>query len=283
MNEIFTIGGFCFRLICPEGVTPPENFLKFRGGGEPRYTYTITLSADFPAPVGRILARREDLLVTEEDGLECRYIGVKGSPAPYACYQETAPDAASVLLDPRRLDELDCDPFFVSLLALERRQAALDALILHCAFVEYRGQAILFSAPSETGKTTQANLWEKHRGARTVNGDRGLLQKLDGRWHARGWPVCGSSGVCHSRDLPIRAVVMLSQAPEDRAEPLGAMKAFTQLYSQITVNRWNRAQTQHAMALIEDLVESVPVFHLACTMNETAVEALEAALLERCE
>ena len=280
MNEIFTIGGFCFRLICPEGVTPPENFLKFRGGEDPRYTYTITLADEFPPVEGAVAARRADLLVTEEDGLECRYIGVRGDPAPYACYRETAPDAAEIMLDAARLGSLNIDPVFVSLLALERRQAALDALILHCAFVEYRGQAILFSAPSETGKTTQANLWEKHRGARTVNGDRGLLQKLSGRWHARGWPVCGSSGVCHNRDLPIRAVVMLSQAPRDRAEPLGAMRAFTQLYSQITVNRWNRAQTQHAMELLEDLVGSVPVCHLACTMEETAVEALEAVLMK---
>ena len=278
MNEIFTVGGFCFRLICPEGVTPPENFLKFRGGDDPSYTYTVTHSGDFPPPAGAVLARRADLLVTEEEGLERRWIGVRGNPAPYACYRETAPDGAEVFLDAARLGELNIDPVFASLLALERRQAALDALVLHCTYVEYRGQAILFSAPSETGKTTQANLWEKHRGARTVNGDRGLLQKLGGRWHARGWPVCGTSGVCHNRDLPIRAVVMLSQAPQDRAEPLGAMKAFTQLYSQITVNRWNRAQTQRAMELIEDLVGSVPVYHLACTMNETAVEALEAAL-----
>ena len=278
LNEIFTIGDFCFRLVCPEGVTPPENFLKFRGGDDPRYTYTITLSADFPAPEGRVLARREDLLVTEAEGLECRWIGVKGSPAPYACYQETAPDAASVRLDPRRLHELDCDPFFVSLLALERRQMDLGGLILHCAYAEYRDRAILFTAPSGTGKSTQANLWEQYRGAETVNGDRALLQKIGDAWYARGWPVCGSSGICHSRDLPIRAIVVLSQAPEDRAEALAPVQAFTRLYSEITVNRWNRAAALRAMELTEDLASAVPVLHLACTMEQTAVEALEQAM-----
>ena len=29
MNSIFRIGDFCFRLIAPEGVTPPENFMLF--------------------------------------------------------------------------------------------------------------------------------------------------------------------------------------------------------------------------------------------------------------
>ena len=52
------------------------------------------------------------------------------------------------------------DPMFTSLLALERRLVKKNSMILHCAYVEYQGEAILFSAPSETGKTTQANLWK---------------------------------------------------------------------------------------------------------------------------
>ena len=278
MNEVFTIGNFCFRLICPDAVQIPANFLKFRGGADPAYTYHVELSDAFPAPAGRLLARRGDILVLDRDGLEWRYIGVKGQPAPYACYMEQSDREARILMDPHRLGSMGIDPVFTSLLALERRQMAQDGLILHCAFVEHQGEAILFSAPSETGKTTQANLWQRYRGAETVNGDRGLLQKLDGRWHARGWPVCGSSGICENRDLSIRAIVMLSQAPEDRAERLTPMGAFSQIYSQITVNRWNRAANLRAMELLEDLIASVPVYHLACTMEETAVAALEQAM-----
>lgn len=278
MNELFTIGEFCFRLICPDEITPPENFMKFLGGEKPVYTYTITLSDTFPQPRGAIAACRQDILVTRENGLECRYIGVKGHPESYACYQETDSDAAQIFISPNRMGSLSIDPVFVSLLALERRQLALDAMILHCAFVEYQGEAILFSAPSETGKTTQANLWERCRGAKTINGDRALLQKREGRWYARGWPVCGSSGVCEKKDVPIRAIVMLSQAPEDHAERLAPMKAFTQLYSQITVNRWNREANLHVMQLVEQLIGDVAVYHLACTMKESAVLTLEAIL-----
>lgn len=281
MNDIFTIGGFCFRLICPDILGIPDNFMKFRGGNAPVYTYTIEISDAFPTPGDAVLARREDILVLDRDGLEWRYIGVKGSPRPYACYMEQSVRDARILLSSGRLESSRIDPVFISLLALERRQMALDSLILHCAYIVHEGEAILFSAPSETGKTTQANLWARYRGAATVNGDRGLLQKLDGRWYARGWPVCGSSGVCENRDVPIRAIVMLSQAPEDRARRLSPMQAFSGLYSQITVNRWNRKSNMRAMELIEDLIASVPVYHLACTMEQTAVDALEQALHEQ--
>lgn len=278
MNEIFTVGSFCFRLECPEELTVPENFLKFRGGENPRYTYIVRLQSEFPEPAGRILARREDILVLDTGAGERRYIGVKGNPMPYACYEETAEDEALILLDPQRIRSLNIDPMFVSLFALERRQIAMDALILHCAYLEYEGEAILFTAPSGTGKTTQGNLWEKHRGAVTVNGDRALLQQRSGIWTAQGWPVCGTSEVCHNRSLPIRAIVTLSQAPCDTAERLRDVQAFTQVFSQITANRWNRQDYLRAMELTEKLIGDIPVYHLACTMEVSAVEALEKVI-----
>lgn len=280
MNDIFTIGDFCFRLDCPAEIAIPDNFKKFRGGSDPAYRYTISLADNLPAPVGDVIARRPDLLVLRSGAGECRYIGVKGSPVPYACYQETAPDGAEVTVDRDQLPHIDCDPAFVSLLALERRQLALGGLILHCACICHDGEAILFSAPSGTGKSTQADLWARFRGAEVINGDRMLLQKRGGRWLARGWPVCGSSGICHNRDLPIRAVVNLSQAPVDRAQRMAPMQAFTRLYSEITINRWNRQGNLQVMELLEDLVTAVPAYHLACTMEESAVEALEAAMQE---
>ena len=279
MNDLFTVGSLCLQIIWDDCIEIPENFLKFRGGDTPNYTYTIRVDESFPEPSGKILARREDMIVAQNQWGECRWIGIKGNPHFYAYYEETGPESAEILLRMDLYQRLNCDPVFTSLLALERRQMAREALVLHCAYVEYRNQAILFSAPSETGKTTQANLWEQYRGARTVNGDRGLIQKVDGRWIVRGWPVCGSSEVCHNEDMPIRAIVMLSQAPEDRVEKLHPAKAFSQIYSQITINRWNRETNLRTMELLEDLIGEVPVYHLACTMNETAVQTLEKAIL----
>ena len=111
-----------------------------------------------------------------------------------------------------------------------------------------------------------------------MNGDRSLLGKKEGRWIAQGWPVCGTSEVCHNEAIPIKAVVMLSQAKENRAEKLKPGQAFPLLYSQITVNKWNMPDHLHTMDLIEDFLRSVPVIHLGCTISEEAVECLEEAL-----
>ena len=170
------------------------------------------------------------------------------------------------------------DPMFLAMFAMERHMMRRDALVLHCAYMERGGKAILFSAPSGTGKTTQATLWEKHRGTRVVNGDKALLRSADGVWTANGWPVCGSSQVCHDESMPIRAIVMLSQGKENAIERLAPFAAFSQIYSQITINFWNRDAQQRAMDLIEQLVTQVPVYHLRCTISEEAVACLEAEL-----
>ncbi len=50
-----------------------------------------------------------------------------------------------------------------------------DCLTFHCSYILHQNRAILFAAPSGTGKSTQAALWEKYRGAEIIIGDRGLL------------------------------------------------------------------------------------------------------------
>lgn len=276
MNRVFQIGDFCFRLIAPDEVTPPENFMLFeRPEGEPTYTYTIELTQQFPQPRGRMIASRKDLVVFEENGLEMRYLGMPDGQGVYGCYREEDESHATAYLTPAICPMLTVDPMFLSFFSMERRMMQHDHLILHCAYMAYKDTAVLFSAPSGTGKTTQATLWERYRGTRVVNGDKSLLVRRGGEWTANGWPVCGSSQVCHNEGMPIRAIVMLSQAKENTITKLSPFQAFSQIYSQITINFWNKQAQQRAMDLIEDLVTRVPVYHLACTISEEAVATLE--------
>lgn len=121
-------------------------------------------------------------------------------------------------------------------------------------------------------------MWERYRGSRTVNGDRALLRKINGRWTACGWPVSGTSGICSPEDTPIQAIVMLSQGKTNQVVRLSPLQAFTQLYSQITINQWNRDFVQHAMEKLEELVSQIPIWHLTCDISEDAVRCLETAL-----
>lgn len=278
-TKIFQVGEFCFSISYPAELIPPDNFMIFEvPQGQPTYFYTISLTSQIQRPDKTAAARREDVLIYSSGGLESRLIGTKGKSDFYASYQETGDDDTEIRLLSDRIQDMHFDTIFTSLLALERRMIEHNSLILHCAYMVYQGKAILFSAPSGTGKSTQAELWERYRGSMTINGDRALLRKINGIWTACAWPVCGSSGICKSGDFPIHAIVMLKQGETNDVKRLSPIQAFTQLYAQVTINRWNRAFVQRAMELMENLIDTVPVYQLTCNITEDAVSCLEHVL-----
>lgn len=280
MDKLFQIGSFCFRLICPIEITIPNNFLQFEvfHDIQPQYTYRLEIVEDLPAPQGEKLANRQDLAVYETSAGEERIIGIKGRVKPYAQYCEISESEAQIYFLADEINSLQIDTIFTSLFSLERRMIQRDSLILHCAYIVFQGKAILFSAPSETGKSTQAALWEKYKGSNTVNGDRALMRKVGGIWIASSWPVCGSSEICNLGDTPIYAIVMLRQGKKNIAERMSPFQAFTSLYSEITINQWNKDYIQKAIGNLEDLMERVPVWQLTCDISEAAVLCLERAL-----
>ena len=152
-------------------------------------------------------------------------------------------------------------------------------VILHSSFLAYRGKAILFTAPSGTGKSTQAELWRVHRpGAEVINGDRSILSCDGGRPFAHGIPLCGTSGITKNRSLPIRAIVVLRQGPENRIRRLGGREAFSLLFSECSVSLWSREDTETVTDLLNGIISSVPVYLYACRPDASAVDDLEAAL-----
>ena len=284
-QETFTLATYPFTVTHPAPLPLPEHFLLFQTpGAVPEYSYSISLgeSLEGRADMERSpVVKKEDLLIWNDGGLETRLLSARGNPVPYGLYRETSGSSAEILLNKNSGELFSQDTVFTSLFALERRLIGRGGLILHCAYVRHGDSAILFSAPSGTGKSTQADLWERYQGAETINGDRALLLKKEGQWQAFGFPVCGSSEICRNVSLPIRAIVLLSQAKENLVTFPAPMKAYALLYREITVNSWNREQVQTAMGLLEDLIRSVPVLSLACDISPAAVDTLCRALPRR--
>lgn len=163
---------------------------------------------------------------------------------------------------------------------IEHLIAALEGLILHSSFITWQGDGILFSAPSGTGKSTQAALWEQYAAAEQINGDRAVLRCMDGVWTAFGFPFAGSSGIYKNKAAPVRAVVVLRQAPENTIERLPAGEAFRLLYSECAIQRWNAPMHAASVDRLIALTRAVPVYRLACTPDARAVGLLRRTLLE---
>lgn len=154
-------------------------------------------------------------------------------------------------------------------------------LLLHCAYILYHGKAILFTAPSGTGKTTQAALWQRYCGCEIINGDRAAVGLENGAVMAYGLPISGMSQDCRNITVPVAAIVKLSQAKENLVTRLTALQAARCLLN----GTYLPQEFSRDLPLLFDLAVSigqcVPVFHLECLPDESAVRAL-LPLIEQC-
>lgn len=151
-------------------------------------------------------------------------------------------------------------------------------LCFHASCVDTAYGGILFSGISGIGKSTQADLWCKHRAAKQINGDRPILSKDACEWRAWGSPYAGSSE-CHVNDsCRISAIVLLKQDAVCSVRRLGPSEAFRKVWSGMTVHSWDKAYVDIASILTMDLISVIPVFELACTPDENAITCLEQVL-----
>lgn len=155
-----------------------------------------------------------------------------------------------------------------------------EAMILHAAFVDTERGGLLFSGPSGIGKSTQAELWRRSRGAAIINGDRTILRKREGSWRAYGSPYAGSSKYFVNASTDIRAILILQQGQTCQIQGMDPRAAFARLYAQMIVNYWETWYVERLTSLIMDLLEKVPVYLFRCTPGEEAVEFLDTFLKE---
>ena len=176
----------------------------------------------------------------------------------------------------------DCYEFFVdvqtnrftlynNLIPLEEIIAYHGGIVLHSSCVEYQGQGLLFSAPSGTGKTTQAELWNQYMGARIINGDRCVLMKIDGIWCACGCFYKGSSHYCESVCIPVAAIITLGQAPENVSYSLRAKEKFVALYKESIIHTWNPEYVDKIVDTLMDCLNQIRMEHFVCLPQESAV------------
>ena len=167
-----------------------------------------------------------------------------------------------------------------SLINFDEVAAGFGASVFHASVVDFRGEAILFTAPCGTGKSTQADLWEKFRNADIINGDKALIYEKNGEFFVSGIPFSGSSSICKNRILPVKAVVRLSQAKENKAERLSGMNAYKAVYEGCYHSKWSAEYNNATSLAAEKFALGVPVVSFACLPDESAVDCLEKFISE---
>ena len=258
------------------------NLAPFRvetGGDGHRFRYQLCDRLD--EPEGTLTAALPGLLVYRDGGRRITYVGTVTSGWENA-YMRAAHDGKDHHIQVvNRNDSCRLSPKVVlNSIEIERLVTEAEGFVLHCAFVAVGDRAVLFTAPSGVGKSTQAELWRRLRSAEIVNGDRAVVRCAGGRVLASGIPFSGSSSDCRNRELEVAAIVYLEQAPVTSIRRLKGYRAFRCIWEGCSVNTWEPGQMECVSALAARAAGAVPVYHMPCTPDGSAVLALENAMKE---
>lgn len=152
-------------------------------------------------------------------------------------------------------------------------------LSFHGVLLEHKGEGIIISAPSETGKTTHAHFWRDYKNAVVLNGDNACCCKED-KWTAFSLPWSGTSGECVNRSVPVKALVILERGEENTVERLENLDAFSHTLTNAQYPVWDKEKAEKAIDLLCDLLKYIPVYRLTCRPEKESADVLEKALEE---
>lgn len=248
----------------------------FRSGqAEPERIYSFQLRDTLDPVDGELCASAPEFCVVRNGGEIVTFYG--GSrPDASGVYAMTRRSQKESIICYRRTEHIRQISPKQTLRCMELPHLLADheGVLLHCAWIRWNGRGILFTAPSGTGKSTQAQLWCDLMGAELINGDRAAIRIHNGHAFAFGVPMSGSSDVRRNETMPIEAIVYLSQAKDCRIERLRGAWAFRRLWEGCTVPTWDRGDVERITDIVGRIISQVPVFHLACTPDRRAVELL---------
>lgn len=166
----------------------------------------------------------------------------------------------------------------IQLLPMKQLLAHYQAFLLHSSRIEVCGKAVLFTAPSQTGKTTQARLWNHFEHAVIAGNDRTVLRKENNIFNTYGYPVDGSTPVYSNKQIPLGAIVILAQDEKNHICRLTVTQSLKLLMGQTAMDSWDIDERMIIQQLWLDLLETYPVYHLSCRPDRDAVMCLKQQL-----
>lgn len=248
------------------------------------HRFSFRVVETLSAPEGICIAKEPGFTVFSHRDGQLRYIGTEGDgfDSAYMRVLHQGRDHQVEITVGQYVNRVTSKTV-LNAAAVEHLLAQAGGFVFHTAYIETDGGGILFTAPSGTGKSTQAALWNSLRGAEIINGDRAAVRVTGKGIFACGIPFAGSSQICKNKTLPLKAVVYLSQAPQTTIRKLRGLEAFRSIWEGVSVNTWDADDMNQVSQAVQRIAQEIPVYHLACTPDESAVLALEQALRKQAE
>lgn len=279
----YCFAGLGVRMLSDVPPVEDENTVAFRQTGEKiNSTCRIACVQQLPQVHGAQLMQTNELrLFRSGDTLYQQLLSpLDGHPLTVSMYDAVKQGEVSLYLSQADMPYIARSVHLWAGMDINHQLLLHRRVVMHSASVRTEQGVILFAAPSGVGKSTQAKLWHAHRQAEILNGDKNAVGIEQKTAMAYGLPFCGTSGICQPYQLPLRAIVLLEQAQQNETTRLQGIEAVIRVLRNCMGHQAVQEVSSMMLEQIAALLETVPVYHLACTPDIRAVQALENALGE---
>ena len=150
-----------------------------------------------------------------------------------------------------------------------------NIILVHSSVLVVDGQAVMFLAPSGTGKSTHSRLWRQVYGDRVtmINDDKPLVSvRTDNNGThltVYGTPWCGKHGIETNTSAPVKAIFILKRNEINETRKMSFREAFPYIFNQ-TYRPDNEILMRKTLLLATTFAQNVEIYELGCNMEEEA-------------
>ena len=149
--------------------------------------------------------------------------------------------------------------------------APYDTMMVHASVIAHGGQGYMFLGKSGTGKSTHSRLWLNHiDDTELLNDDNPIVRVHGSEVIVYGTPWSGKTPCYKNMQVPLKAVVRLSQAPYNKIARLAPLQSFASLMPACSCKRWDSEAVAMLHKAVEKAISIVPCYHLECLPDEDA-------------
>ena len=148
-----------------------------------------------------------------------------------------------------------------------------DTFLFHGSAIAVDGEGYIFTAKSGTGKSTHTRLWRQLLGERAVmvNDDKPLIRVTDSEAVVYGTPYNGKHRLGTDIAVPIKAICILTRAPENTIEKITLSEAYPMLLQQ-SYRAYDVDAFRKTVELIDKMAKNISLYKLGCNMDISAAE-----------
>jgi len=156
-----------------------------------------------------------------------------------------------------------------------------------CGMVRGDGESFLFVGHSGAGKSTTARLWKRHLPVEVLSDDRIIVRPVFADaakgvgqecptypFFMHGTPWHGEAAFASPGRAPLRRIFILQHGSGNRIERLSPSAAVGELLARSFTPFYQSRFVDPVLALLEEMVESVPCYRFQFVPDQSAVERI---------